>query len=95
MPQKRGTVPPIPLTELIVLTEITIAVVLIATMVAMPIWMVRGLIRAYRDTQVGPSSSSGMSGVLNEFDRIVRPSIQHVIELKDEVSIERDDIGGE
>ena len=36
-----------------------------------------------------------MAGVFSELDKLTRPSIEHVIEVHDPVTIERDDVGGD
>jgi hypothetical protein len=74
----------------------TLAIVaVIAVAVFMPAFMVRGVITMYRDKDRTSTISSGIAAAMTEVDRLVRPSTQHVIEVKDSVESHEDDIGGE
>ncbi len=71
-------------------------VALLAIAVLLPVVMVRALIRMYRDRdRPGGTISSGIAGMMTELDRVVRPSVQHVVEAKESVVSQKDDIGGE
>jgi hypothetical protein len=74
--------------------QILAIVALIAVAIVLPAFMVRGVISMYRDKDRTGSFSSGIAAVMTELDRVVQPSVQHVIEVKDEKSHEND-IGGE
>jgi hypothetical protein len=41
------------------------------------------------------SISSGVAGMMTEVDRLVRPSVAHVLEVKESAELEEDDIGGQ
>jgi hypothetical protein len=68
---------------------------LFATFIFLPVWMVRDIIQGRRERRGGGSVSSGIVGMMTEIDRVVRPSVQHVIEVEDLADEEDDDIGGE
>ncbi len=70
-------------------------VALLAIAVLLAMVMVRGLIRMYRDRDHTGTISSGIAGMMTELDRVVRPSVQHVVEVKESVASHEDDIGGE
>ncbi len=74
---------------------ILIVVAVLATTVVVAIFMVRGLIQMYRDKDRTGTMSSGIAGMMTELDRLVRPSVQHVVEVKESVASHEDDIGGE
>jgi hypothetical protein len=74
--------------------QILAIVALIAVAVLLPVFMVRGVISMYRDKDRTSTISSGIAAAMTELDRVVQPSVQHVVEVKDEKSHE-DDIGGE
>jgi hypothetical protein len=76
------------------LTLILAAVACLA-MIVLPVVMVRDLIRMYRTKDRTGTFSSGLAGVMMEFDRVVRPSVQHVIEVRDVDESHEDAIGGE
>ena len=40
-------------------------------------------------------ASGGVAGIITEFDRIVRPSVEHVVEVKDEARRPQDDVSGD
>ena len=75
--------------------EMLLIVAVLATTVVVPIIMVRGLIQRYRDKDRTGTISSGIAGMMTELDRVVRPSVQHVVEVKESVASHEDDIGGE
>jgi inner membrane protein involved in colicin E2 resistance len=67
----------------------------LSILVILPVVMVRGLIQMYRDKNRSGTFSSTIAGSMSEIDRVVRPSVQHVVEAKQSVEIHEDDIGGE
>ncbi len=75
--------------------EMLLIVAVLATTVVVPIIMVRGLIQMYRDKDRTGTISCGIAGMMTELDRVVRPSVQHVVEVKESVASHEDDIGGE
>jgi hypothetical protein len=83
------------LTDFSLMLEMLLIVAVLATTVVVPIIMVRGLIQMYRDKDRTGTISSGIAGMMTELDRVVRPSVQHVVEVKESVASHEDDIGGE
>ncbi len=75
--------------------EMLLIVAVLATAVVVPIIMVRGLIQMYHGKDRTGAISSGIAGMMTELDRVVRPSVQHVVEVKESVASHEDDIGGE
>jgi hypothetical protein len=74
----------------------TLAVVaFVAIAIALPVFMVRGVISMYRDKNRTGTFSSGIAAVMTELDRVVQPSVQHVVEVMEAVEPREDDIGGE
>ena len=63
--------------------------------VILPVVMVRGLIRMYRDKDRTGTFSSGVAGMMTEFDRVIRPSVQHIVEVKESEESHEGAIGGE
>jgi hypothetical protein len=70
-------------------------VALLAVTVALPVVMVRGLIAMYRDKSRSGTFTSCVAGSMAEIDRVVRPSVQHVVEATQSVEPREDDIGGQ
>jgi hypothetical protein len=70
-------------------------VAFLAVIVALPVVMLRGLIAMYRDKNRSGTFSSAIAGSMAEIDRVVRPSVQHVVETKQSVETHEDDIGGQ
>ena len=62
--------------------------------VAFPILLIRLIAGFYRSNDRGGGISSGLAGGLVEIDRITRPSIQYVEQVK-EHRVEEESIGGE
>jgi hypothetical protein len=56
--------------------------------------MVRGLIQMRRDRSGSGTISSGVAGMMTEVDRLVRPSVEHVFEVKESAELQEDDVGG-
>lgn len=77
------------------MSAVLVIAALFATLILLPIWMVRDVILGRRERRGGGSVSSGIAGMMTEIDRVVRPSVQHVIEGEDLAAEEDDDIGGE
>jgi hypothetical protein len=77
-----------------VLAALVIAA-LFATFIFLPIWMVRDIVQCRRERRSGSSMSSGIVGMMTEIDRVVRPSVQHVMDAEELADTEDDDIGGE
>jgi hypothetical protein len=75
--------------------QVLAIVVVLATFVILPIVMVRGLIQMRRAPGGSGSISSGVAGMMTEVDRLVRPSVEHVFEVKESAVLHEDDIGGE
>jgi hypothetical protein len=76
------------------LLQILAIVAFIGATVALPIVMVRGLIQMYRDKGRSGTFSSAIAGSMTEIDRVVRPSVRHVIETKESIELHEDEIGG-
>jgi hypothetical protein len=72
-----------------------LAVVACLALVILPAFMVRGLIHMYRDRGCAGTISSGVAGAMTELDRMIRPSVQHVFEVKESDGFHEDAIGGE
>jgi hypothetical protein len=72
-----------------------LAVVACLAIVILPVVMVRDLIRMYRDKDRTGTFSSGVAGMMTEFDRVIRPSVQHVVEVQESDQSHKDAIGGE
>ena len=74
--------------------QILTIVAFVAAAVALPVVMVRGVIQMYRDKGRSGTFSSAVAGSMTEIDRVVRPSVQHVIETKESIELHEDDISG-
>jgi len=74
--------------------ETLVVVGLIVVAIGFPWLMIHGLIQMWRDKSRTGIVSSGVAGTLSELDRVVRPSIEHVLETKNSVKMPEDDIGG-
>jgi hypothetical protein len=70
-------------------------VAFLAFMAVLPVVMVRGLIQMYRDKNRSGTFTSAIAGSITEIDRLVRPSVQHVIEAKQSIEAHEDAIGGQ
>jgi hypothetical protein len=75
--------------------QILTAAAALAIMVVLPVAMIRGLVQMYRDKERSGTFSSAIAGSMTELDRVVRPSVQYVIETKEAGELHQDDIGGE
>jgi hypothetical protein len=75
--------------------QILAIVVVLATFIVLPIVMVRGLIQMRRDRGGSGAISSGVAGMMTEVDRLVRPSVEQVLEVKESAKLHEDDVGGE
>jgi hypothetical protein len=71
------------------------AVALLAAAVLLPVAAVHGVVQMYRNKERTGTISSGIVGMMTELDRVVRPSVQHVVEVKESAASHEDDIGGE
>ena len=67
----------------------------VAVVILLPIAMVRGLVEIYRDKNRSGGISGAVGGMMTELDRVVRPSAQHVIEVKESARSKEDDIGSD
>jgi hypothetical protein len=75
--------------------ELLVVLGLIVVAIGLPLLMIRGLIQMWRDKGRTGTFSSGVAGALSELDRVVRPSVEHVLEAKNSVKKQEDDIGGD
>jgi hypothetical protein len=75
--------------------ELLVALGLIVVAVGLPVLMIRGVMQMWRDKDRTSSFSSGVAGALSEVDRVVRPSVEQVLEAKNAVKKQEDDIGGD
>jgi hypothetical protein len=75
--------------------ELLVALGFIVVAIGFPILMIRGVIQMWRDKDRAGSFSSAVAGALSEVDRVVRPSVEHVLEAKNAVKKHEDDIGGD
>jgi hypothetical protein len=73
--------------------ELLVALGLILVAVGLSVLMIRGVMQMWRDKDRTGSFSGGVAGALSELDRVVRPSIEHVLEAKKAVKKQEDDIG--
>jgi hypothetical protein len=67
----------------------------LAVIVVLPVVMVGGLIRMYRDKNRSGAFSSALIESMTEIDRVVRPSVQYVVEAKQSAELHEDEIGGQ
>ena len=74
--------------------QILAIVVVLVTFIVLPIVMVRGLIQMRRAPGGSGSISSSVAGMMTEVDRLVRPSVEHVVEVKERAKLHEDDVGG-
>ena len=65
--------------------ELLVVLGLIVVAIGFPVLMIRGVIQMWRDKHRTGTFSSGVAGALSELDRVVRPSIKHVLEAKNAV----------
>ncbi|MCI0630893.1 MAG: hypothetical protein L0Y44_09610 [Phycisphaerales bacterium] len=72
-----------------------LAVIACLAIVVLPVVMVQGLIHMYRDKDRTGTFSSGVAGMMTGFDRVIRPSVQYVVEAKKSDESHEDAIGGE
>ena len=75
--------------------QVLAIVVVLAAFIILPIAMVRGLIQMRRERGGSGSISSGVAGMMTEVDRLVRPSVEHVFEVKESAKLHEDDVGGQ
>jgi hypothetical protein len=75
--------------------ELLVVLGLIVFAIGFPLLMIRGVIQMWRDKGRTGTFSSGVSGALSELDRVVRPSVEHLLEAKKSVKKQEDDIGGD
>jgi inner membrane protein involved in colicin E2 resistance len=74
--------------------QVLAIIVVLASFIILPIAMVRGLIQMRRDRSGSGTISSGVAGMMTEVDRLVRPSVEHVFEVKESAELQEDDVGG-
>ncbi len=60
-----------------------LAVVACLAIVVLPVVMMRDLIRMCCDESRTGTFSHGVAGIMTEFDRAIRPSVQHVVEVQE------------
>jgi hypothetical protein len=72
-----------------------VALGLIGVAIGVAILMIRGVIQMWRDQGRTGSFSSGVAGALSELDRVIRPSVEHVLEAKNSIKKQEDHSGGE
>jgi hypothetical protein len=75
--------------------QVLAIIVVLASFIILPIAMVRGLIQMRRDRSGSGTISIGVAGMMTEVDRLVRPSVEHVFEVKESAELQEDDVGGE
>ena len=75
--------------------ELLVVIGVLVVVIGFPVLMIRGVIQMWRDKDRTGSFSSGVAGALAEVDRVVRPSVEHVLEAKSAVKKQQDDIGGD
>ena len=68
---------------------------LIGLAVGLTLLMIRGRKQTWRDKGGAGTFTSGLSGAFSELDRVVRPSIEHVVEAKKSVQKPADEIDGD
>jgi hypothetical protein len=74
--------------------QVLAIIVVLASFIILPIAMVRGLIQMRRDRSGSGTISIGVAGMMTEVDRLVRPSVEHVFEVKESAELQEDDVGG-
>jgi hypothetical protein len=70
--------------------ELLVTLGLIIFAIGFALFMVRGVIQMWRHKDRTGTFTSAIAGALSEFDRAVRPSVEHVIEAKDSVNKQED-----
>jgi hypothetical protein len=75
--------------------ELLVGIGLLVVAIGFPVLMIRGVIQMWRDKDRTGSFSSGVAGALSELDRVVRPSVEHMLEAKEPPKTQEDDIGGD
>jgi hypothetical protein len=75
--------------------ELLVVLGLIVFAIGFPLLIIRGLIQMWRDKGRAGTFSSGIAGAVSELDRVVRPSVEQVLEVKKSVKKQEDDIGGD
>ncbi len=85
---------------LTILAVVALLAIAILLAVLLPVFMVRILIRMCRDGDRPGIISSGIAGMMTELDRVVRPSVQHIVEAKESMAAKKsveshEDIDGE
>jgi hypothetical protein len=75
--------------------ELLVVLGLIVFAIGFPLLLIRGLIQMWREKDRTGTFSSGVAGALAELDRVVRPSVEHVLEAKESVKKQQDDSGGD
>ncbi|MCI0463868.1 MAG: hypothetical protein L0Z62_43595 [Gemmataceae bacterium] len=75
--------------------ELLVVLGLIGFAIGFPLLLIRGLRQMWHDQGRTGTFSSGVAGALSELDRVVRPSVEHVLEAKKSVNKQEDDIGGD
>ena len=63
--------------------------------VAFPVLIVYGILQIRRDKDRTGTISSGVAGMMAEVDRLVRPSVQHVVESKESAEDHHDETAGQ
>ena len=80
------------------LTGIAIYIVALFLMPALIAWAIVAMVRGGkkdRDKRGGGDGGGAIAGMAMDIDRLIRPSIEHVEETKDEIQKKEDDMGGE
>jgi hypothetical protein len=74
--------------------EFIIGAVFISLVAIVMYFMIRVAVGMQRGDYKG-TGASGIIGAMAEIDRIVRPSVENVVDAKESADKKRDDVGGE
>jgi hypothetical protein len=79
--------------------EILLLILAIAITLAVPLGIVACIVyevrRGHKRERRGGGGGGGICGAMQEFDRLTRPSVEHVIEAQNQTLRREDDEGGE
>jgi hypothetical protein len=77
------------------LHEFVLGAVIVCVFAVVAYVAVRGIVGMHGDQGYGSKWTSGIAGAMGEIDRIVRPSVENVVEAKEAADKQTDDVGGE
>jgi hypothetical protein len=75
--------------------DFIIGTVFVCLMVIVVYVIIRATVNMYGNKNYTGTFTSGIAGAMGEIDRIVRPSVENVVEAKESADKEQDDVGGQ